>query len=717
MVFKHSIRWYSAVIALVVLVSCAMMPTAGAASVGNFTDIPSTAWYYNQVSYVVSKGLFCGTSDTEFSPNANMTRGMFITVLGRLAGVNAATYCKGTVSGSGVYFRKGPGTSYGYYSLLSKGTALTITGKSGDWYAVKIGTQSGYIYASYVSPSYHKFSDVSYAQYYAGYAIWAYEKGIVNGYGSADTFAPTLSITREQICKILNNYANSFGIKLNSSGSSSTFLDDATISSWAYNDVYAMQKSGIVKGEQVSGGYNFYPQKAATRAEVAAMICRFDSAITQTPAPSATPSPATSPAPSASVSQADTPATILASKLSVKGDTVKIGLYVKTASYDTSKNSVTLNNCQGSSFEYGYIDSNRKFVKQGTLSCGTLVISSNGSTFTVKDGNAKVVYTSSATFALHAVADSGKKGVTKVNGSYRYYGDFEFRQIGSGSGNFALINVVNIEDYVKGVIPYEFSNVWPLETLKAAAVAARTYVMNSWGSYSSYGFDLICDNGSQTYRGRAITYDESYFTVTDQAVEGTANQYLTYDGKLCICFYFSSDGGATEDYSHINISSTAYPYLKGKVDPYEAAIASIAGNYKSTITNLRTGNTMTSLASKLGLGTIAKNGIRIDTYQTTGNVKSITITDVNGKSYTISQSSSINRWNFLSYFGFTGYSYRFTVSYNSSADSFTVTRYGWGHNMGMSQWGAYSMAKNYAKDYQDILGFYYDGTHLQVGEF
>jgi stage II sporulation protein D len=717
MVFKHSIRWCSIVIVIIMLVSCVILSTAGAVSAGNFTDLSSGSWYYDQVSYVLSKGLFYGVSDTEFSPNSDMTRGMFITVLGRMAGIDASTYCKGTVNNSDVCFRKGPGTSYGYYSFLSKGTVLTITGEDGDWYAVKVGSQAGYIYAKYVSPSYHKFSDVSYGQYYTGYAIWAYEKGIVNGYGTAEAFAPDLSITREQICKILNNYAHIAGTKLNNSGNNYNFVDDTSISSWAYDDVYAMLKFGIVVGEQTSEGYYFYPQEAATRAEVAAMVCRFDKAIAEA-TPSATASPIVTatpmPTPSSSVDQADTPATILDSKAYVHGDTVKIGLFVKTASYDTSVNSVTLNNCQGNSFEYGYLDSNRHFVSQGTLSSGTLVITSDGSNFTVRDGDGNAVYNSSAAFVLHAVPDSGNKGVTKVNNLYRYFGDFEFRQIGSSSC-FALINVVNIEDYVKGVIPWEFGSTWPLETLKAAAVAARTYVMKAWNTYSSYGFDVLNNSSSQVYKGRNITCAESYFAVSDEAVDETVNQYLTYDGKLCTCFYFSSDGGATEDCGHVFSENLAY--LIGKIDPYEAAIADTANNYTYTITQKRTGSALTSLASDLGLGTIANDGIRIDTYETTGNVKSITITDVNGNSYTIDQASSASRWSFLNHFGFTCYSYRFTVSYDASTDSFTVTRYGYGHNVGMSQWGAYSMAKNYAKDYQDILGFYYVGTHLQYGEF
>ena len=84
---------------------------------------------------------------------------------------------------------------------------------------------------------------------------------------------------------------------------------------------------------------------------------------------------------------------------------------------------------------------------------------------------------------------------------------------------------------------------------------------------------------------------------------------------------------------------------------------------------------------------------------------------------TIDQTTSIGRWDFLSMFGFTAYSYRYSVTYDASTDSFTCKRLGWGHNIGLSQYGAYAMAANYGKNYQEILGFYFEGSHLQYGVY
>jgi uncharacterized protein YraI len=273
---RNTRKWLHRTAALVFLLCMvlSMAGTAEGASVSSFQDVSSSAWYYDAVSYVTGQGLFQGTSSTTFDPTGTMTRGMFITVLGRYAGVDASAWCVGTVTGSGVNIRSGPGTGYGVIATVSKNTSLTIVGKSGSWYQVQYGSQKGYISGDYFTPKYHQFSDVDYSAYYAGYAIWAYEKNIVDGMGTAELFAPNNSITREQICKILQGYVSYAGITLTQSGSAVTFSDQSSISSWATAGVAAMQKAGIVQGEKSGSGYIFRPKSNATRAETAAMFQR-----------------------------------------------------------------------------------------------------------------------------------------------------------------------------------------------------------------------------------------------------------------------------------------------------------------------------------------------------------------------------------------------------------------------------------------------------------
>ncbi len=720
--------------AVVLLLLAAILVTALVpAQAASFTDVSSSAWYADAVSYVTSKGLFQGTTTTTFSPNTYMPRGMFLTVLGRYAGVDASAWCAGTITGSGVNLRSGPGTNYAVLTTMAKGTSVTILGTSGSWYKIQYGSYTGYVSGDYLSPTYHQFTDVDYSDYYAGYAIWAYEKGIVDGDGSSAIFAPNAYITREQICKILDAYVSYASITFSSTSAAVTFTDQGDISSWALTGVTAMQKAGIVLGEASGSGYAFRPKSYATRAEAAVMFQRLgqnatsSSSTTAPPAPTATAAPsATSsptvtatPAPTATPSAsetADTPANFLSSTISVKSKTIRVGLYMSTAAVSTSVQTVTLYNSGGSGFEYGSFGSDRSFTAAGTIADNSLTITTDGSTFTVKGSSGTVVYTGSGNLGLHPL--SSGKALTTVNGNYRFYGDFELRQAYNRSGYISVINYVDVEDYIKGVIPYEFSPSWPSETLKAAAIVCRNYVMSyDWSTYSSFGCDVLMT--TQTYYGRGSSYSDSYFSTTDAAVDATKNVYLTYytgsSYALCTTYYFSSDGGATEDAGHI--WGTSYSYLTGKLDPYEAAASSLASYYSGSITLSRTSSTLNALAQSAGLGstTIAADGIQIETYPATGNVKSITITGENGKSVTITQSTSYTRWNFLASFGFSAYSYNFSVTYDAATDSFTCTRRGWGHNVGMSQWGAYAMAKTYGKNYQQILGFYYTGTYLQYG--
>ena len=249
------------------------VPAAGA---GAFGDVSASAWYAGAVSFVSQRGLFQGTAPGVFSPNGTMTRAMFVTVLGRYAGADASSWCAGSVSGSGVNMRSGPGTDYPVVATLDAGTALTIQGKSGDWYQVGSGFGSGYIRGDYVSVRYHTFSDVAFGSYYAGYAIWAYEKNIIEGDGSSAVFSPNKNITREQACTILNRFAAAMGASMGASGSAVSFTDDGSISGWARDSVYALSRAGIIQGRETGA---FDPAGNASRAEAAAIIQRFDNAV------------------------------------------------------------------------------------------------------------------------------------------------------------------------------------------------------------------------------------------------------------------------------------------------------------------------------------------------------------------------------------------------------------------------------------------------------
>jgi stage II sporulation protein D len=139
-----------------------------------------------------------------------------------------------------------------------------------------------------------------------------------------------------------------------------------------------------------------------------------------------------------------------------------------------------------------------------------------------------------------------------------YRGDLTVAHQSSG---LCAIDTLPVESYLRGVVPLEMSSGWPIEALKAQAVAARTYAIRS---ISSSGlFDLYSDTRSQAYGGASRER-----AATDAAVAGTAGVIATYGGQPIAAFYFSTSGGHTENIE--NVWNTApLPYLKGVDDPYD----------------------------------------------------------------------------------------------------------------------------------------------------
>jgi stage II sporulation protein D len=123
-------------------------------------------------------------------------------------------------------------------------------------------------------------------------------------------------------------------------------------------------------------------------------------------------------------------------------------------------------------------------------------------------------------------------------------------------GALTVVNVIGLEDYVRGVVPNELS--YPaIEALKAQAIAARTYAMKNRGQFSADGYDLLPTTRSQVYRGLS-----SETALTSRAVEETRGMIATYNGEPINALYTSTCGGRTEDAE--NIFNTAVPYLKGR---------------------------------------------------------------------------------------------------------------------------------------------------------
>jgi len=259
-----------------------------------FNDV-TNKWYTESVGFVYSKSLFAGTSSTTFSPTAYMTRGMFITVLGRFAGngqwkdLENWSGCLGITNGSKISVRTTTTTSdVSVVKTLTGATGqhIVVTGviqpgnsiDGGRWYHVKVGSVDGYMREQMTGTNGKTllyvytggFKDLPNGAYYTGYAQWANIYSIMNGVSST-AFSPNASISRQDICVMLYRYLKNYAGKSISTTSSTKFTDDSSISSYAKDAVYAMKNVGIVTG--YTDG-SFKPQGYATRAEVATMFQR-----------------------------------------------------------------------------------------------------------------------------------------------------------------------------------------------------------------------------------------------------------------------------------------------------------------------------------------------------------------------------------------------------------------------------------------------------------
>src|SRR5437588_2663836 len=141
-------------------------------------------------------------------------------------------------------------------------------------------------------------------------------------------------------------------------------------------------------------------------------------------------------------------------------------------------------------------------------------------------------------------------------------------------GALTVVNVIGLEDYVRGVVPNELS--YPaLEALKAQAIAARTYAVKNRGQFASEGFDLLPTTRSQVYRGLS-----SETPLTSRAVDETRGMVATYNSEPINALYTSTCGGRTEDAA--NIFNEDVPYLRGRECAVEGKAAFAPFTIKSS---------------------------------------------------------------------------------------------------------------------------------------
>ncbi len=275
-----------------------------------------------------------------------------------------------------------------------------------------------------------------------------------------------------------------------------------------------------------------------------------------------------------------------------------------------------------------------------SVSASQLTIKLVSGAFQVTDtATGKVLYTSAAGadhIAIHPNSD-----LTWFKG-YQWHGDFVYRC--ASDGNITVINYVGLEDYVKGVLPYEIDPDWPAEAQKAQAVCARSFALGT-SKHNEY-YELCNTTNCQVYLGANRATEAS-----DAAVDATQGEYLTYNGEPVIGYFFSSDGGATED--AVNVWGGDYPYLQGKEDPYETYDSS----WSVTLTAEEIRQKLVSAG--YSIGTVAN--VEVTRRTDTDNVNEVTVTDTTGKQVVI------RRDDCRTVFGLD--SIRYTITPNASANT------------------------------------------------
>lgn len=275
-----------------------------------------------------------------------------------------------------------------------------------------------------------------------------------------------------------------------------------------------------------------------------------------------------------------------------------------------------------------------------SVSASQLTIKLVSGAFQVTDtATGKVLYTSAVGadhIAIHPNSD-----LTWFKG-YQWHGDFVYRR--ASDGNITVINYVDLEDYVKGVLPYEIDPDWPAEAQKAQAVCARSFALGT-SKHNEY-YELCNTTNCQVYLGANRATEAS-----DAAVDATQGEYLTYNGEPVIGYFFSSDGGATED--AVNVWGGDYPYLQGKEDPYETYDSS----WSVTLTAEEIRQKLVSAG--YSIGTVAN--VEVTKRTDTDNVNEVTVTDTTGKQVVV------RRDDCRTVFGLD--SIRYTITPNASANT------------------------------------------------
>jgi stage II sporulation protein D len=327
-------------------------------------------------------------------------------------------------------------------------------------------------------------------------------------------------------------------------------------------------------------------------------------------------------------------------------------------------------------------------VAAGQLVLNGMRFHSSAAVFHARNGDLSALIT--AHLGQTPGSDPGRatKKAIEPSQSFRVGGSL---QIMLRNGALLVINELEMEEYVKGVVPSEMSAGWHLEALKVQAVATRTYALYQRLANAGREFDVVAGTQDQVYRGR-VGVDER----VQQAVEATRGLVITYENAPILAAFSSTAAGPTED--AMNVWSKDLPYLKGVDCPFDENSPYYQWRVEVPIQSLEQ-----SLRKQgVPVGTIAT--VTPFLYSRAGRVDKIRILHSDGELV------------------LRGQDFRKAVGYSvipsTQFEIETLGRLvvfagrGSGHAVGLCQWGAKELADQ-GYPYDAILRYYFPGTDLQ----
>lgn len=363
-------------------------------------------------------------------------------------------------------------------------------------------------------------------------------------------------------------------------------------------------------------------------------------------------------------------------------------------------------------------------------------------------GNAIFMYDSSDEIYFTSKDYRGTIPIVNVEGT-NYRGAITAKRL--SNSDMTIINKLPLEEYLYGVVPGEMPASWPIEALKAQAVAARGFALTNFNKYKQFDFNLCSTTNSQVYKGYTGEHPN-----TNMAVDETRSKVITYNGTLVEPYYHSNSGGYTEDSE--NIWSSQLSYIRGVEDKFSLdapnSTWSVSFTKDEIKKRLANHNIFIGDILDMKITSVSNNGrvLSLVVYGTEGQEimekqKSRTVLGLKSSWFSINSNNNTNNESQVMVINgssskeesinltskhvitadgiyeindsqrssiFNGKEYRSIDEevIENISDTFVLHGKGFGHGLGMSQYGAKKMAElNYK--YDEILTHYYTGVKVE----